>query len=480
VPADLPAEPVGAGDDVVVLEGRFETGAPDWVYLPVDVPEGVKEIAVAYRYDRPEPPAGVPGNALDIGIFDERGHGMPDGAGFRGWSGGARDSFVISRTRATPGYIPGPVNAGTWHVLLGPYTVAPQGMAYRVEVTLRRETRESEGTEPDFQPCPAPAQVHGRGPSWYRGDLHLHTVHSDGQLEPAALAAAAREAGLDFIVSTEHNTCSAAGIWGHHAGDDLLVIVGEEVTTRNGHLVAAGLTGGSWIDWRFRAADGLLSATVGEIHRLGGVAIAAHPFAPCLGCGWKYGFDDVDAIEVWNGAWTPDDEVSLRSWDAGLVAAGRAGRWLPAVGSSDFHGGDDTVGLAQTVVRAEALSREAILAGVRAGHSYLTGSSEVEVEFSARGAGGVAGIGDRLNVPENAPVTLHVTVRGVPDGFVRFVTDKGAVAQVEPGSDGSATWNTTAAASHYVRVEVRRPHPAMTHFEPMVALTNPIFLDADA
>jgi hypothetical protein len=104
----------------------------------------------------------------------------------------------------------------------------------------------------------------------------------------------------------------------------------------------------------------------------------------------------------------------------------------------------------------------------------------VEVEFSARGAGRVAGIGDRLSLPENAPVTLHVTVRGVPDGFVRFVTDKGAVAQVEPGSDGSATWDTTAAASHYVRVEVRRPHAAMTHFEPMVALTNPIFLDANA
>ncbi|MEQ7007241.1 CehA/McbA family metallohydrolase [Actinopolymorpha sp. B17G11] len=481
---------VGGGDETVVLEGRFEIGAQDWVYLPVDVPEGVREIAVAYGYDRPEPPAGLPGNALDIGIFDERGHGVPDGPGFRGWSGGARDSFVIGRTQATPGYVPGPVNAGTWHILLGPYTVAPQGMTYRVEVTLRRDTpqsgrtesgrTESGRTDADFVPCPAPARAHGRGPSWYRGDLHMHTVHSDGQLEPAELAAAARDAGLDFIVSTEHNTCSAAGIWGHHASDDLLIIVGEEVTTRNGHLVAAGLTEGSWIDWRFRAADGLLPATVGEIHRQGGIAIAAHPFAPCLGCAWKYGFDDVDAIEVWNGDWTPDDEVSLRAWDAALVAAGRAGRWLPAVGSSDFHGGEDRVGLGQTVVRAEALTREAILAGVRAGHSYLTGSSEVEMEFSARGAGHVAGIGGRLCLPWDAPVTLDVAVRGGPEGFVRFVTDKGAVAQLETGGEGSATWTTTAAASHYVRVEVRRPHAAMTHFEPMVALTNPIFLDTGA
>jgi hypothetical protein len=466
-----------SGDETLVFEGRFEPGAPDWVYLPVDIPEEIGEIAVAYSYDRPEPPGGLRGNALDIGIFDERGTGVPDGPGFRGWSGGARDSFVIGRTHATPGYLPGPVNAGTWHILLGPYTVAPQGMPYRVEVTLRRTTPQSGRAQPDFVPRPAPTRAHGRGPSWYRGDLHMHTVHSDGQLEPAELAAAAREAGLDFMVSTEHNTCSAAAIWGHHASDDLLIIVGEEVTTRNGHLVAAGLTEGSWIDWRFRAADGLLPRMVAEIRRQGGLAIAAHPFAPCLGCAWKFGFDQVDAIEVWNGDWTPDDEVSLRAWDAGLVAAGPTGRWLPAVGSSDFHGGEDTPGTGQTVVRAETLTREAILAGVRAGRSYLTGSAEVELSFSASCGGYAAGIGERLGVPAEAPATFTVGVDGVSESFVRFVTDKGAVAQLEPGDDGTATWTTTAAASHYVRVEVRRPDVTMTHFEPMVALTNPIFLD---
>ncbi|MGH3659498.1 MAG: CehA/McbA family metallohydrolase, partial [Micromonosporaceae bacterium] len=294
-----------SGTETVVMDGHIDAGAPDWVYLPVDVPEGVGEIAVAYSYDRPEPPAGLPGNALDIGIFDERGHGVPEGPGFRGWSGGARDSFAISRTHATPGYVPGPVNAGTWHILLGPYTVAPQGLTYRVEITLGRDTQpgrtQAGRTQADFEPLPAPPRAHGRGPAWYRGDLHMHTVHSDGQLEPAELADAAREAGLDFIVSTEHNTCSAAGIWGHHASEDLLIIAGEEVTTRNGHLVAAGLADGSWIDWRFRAADGLLPRIAAEIHRQGGLAIAAHPFAPCLGCGWKFGFDDVDAIKVWNG-----------------------------------------------------------------------------------------------------------------------------------------------------------------------------------
>lgn len=94
------------------------------MYLPFEVPHGVREIAVSYTYERTPVPAGTQGNALDIGIFDERGTAL-GGRGFRGWSGGARGSFFIRADAATPGYIAGPVRAGTWNIALGPYTVAP-------------------------------------------------------------------------------------------------------------------------------------------------------------------------------------------------------------------------------------------------------------------------------------------------------------------------------------------------------------------
>src|SRR5690606_15536143 len=129
-----------------------------------------------------------------------------------------------------------------------------------------------------------------------------------------------RAAGLDFMVSTEHNTSSASGVWGYHVPDDLLVIDGEEITTRNGHLGVAGLDPGTWLDWRYRARDGVFPDVLRHIHRQGALAIAAHPFCPFLGCAWKFGFDGLDAVEVWNGSWTPDDEVTLRQWDAHLVA----------------------------------------------------------------------------------------------------------------------------------------------------------------
>lgn len=461
-----------SGDETHVLEGRMAAGAPDWVYLPIEVPDGVAELSVRYSYDRPEPPAGLHGNALDVGIFD------PDG--FRGWSGGARDSFRLGRADATPGYVPGPIRAGTWQLLLAPYTVHPDGLAYRVEVTLwRGDSRPAA----DFAPSPAPVRANGRGRAWYRGDLHTHTVHSDGDWRPEQLVEAAVAAGLDFFASTEHNTNTAHGIWGQHARSDLLILNGEEVTTRNGHLVTVGLPAGTWLDWRHRASDGTLPDVLKRVHAEGGLAIAAHPHAPCLGCQWKFGYEGIDAVEVWNGPWTPDDEVSLQEWNGTLVAGGPDGRWLPAVGSSDTHKPEQTVGTAQTVVLADDLSTEAILAGVRAGRCYVTESASVGLECTASGdVSGqrqTAGIGERLAVPADTEITVAVVVHGVPDGYVRFVTDEGWLAQLPVPDDGApVTWTTTPAVSSYVRVEVR--HSGTEGFfpmlEPVAALANPIFL----
>jgi hypothetical protein len=466
-------------DRTTTVSGRFDAGAPDWVYLPVEVPAGVREIAVSYSYDQPTPAPGDPGNALDIGIFDESGHDPGNARGFRGWSGGARDRFSISASAATPGYLPGPVRAGTWHLILGPYTVHPLGMEWTVDVTLRFGS-----PGPAFMPAPAPPRATGRGRDWYRGDMHLHTVHSDGQWRPEQLVASARAAGLDFIVSTEHNTSSASGVWGHHASDDLLIVDGEEVSTRNGHFVAAGLPAGTWIDWRYRATDGAIAGFLRDIHRDGGIAIAAHPYCRFVGCRWKFGYDGIDAVEVWNGPWTPDDELSVATWDSMLVGSLRSGQgWIPAVGNSDAHNPDHTVGLPQTVVFAEDLERGAIQDGIRAGRSWIAESAAVQLEFTAAGGRGLhAGIGRRLATKPDEPVTVRLDVSGVPGGFVRLITDEGQmVTQSLPASGtGTVTWRTTAAIAAYVRAEVRKtPTDPTTGLPgPMAALTNPIFLGA--
>jgi hypothetical protein len=447
------------------FQGVIRPGGPDWVYLPVEVPRGAGELAVRYGYDRPATPPGVPGNALDIGVFDERGVD----AGFRGWSGGARDGFAISASGATPGYLPGPVNPGTWQLVLGPYTVAPQGLAWWAEVTLGKGP-----AGPAFVPDPAPARAGGRGRGWYRGDLHTHTVHSDGARTPAELAAAARAAGLDFVASTEHNTASASLGWGGHAGPDLLMIDGQEVTTRDGHWLALGLAPGTVADWRYRAADGALDRVLDELHGRGGLAVAAHPCHPLPGCTWRFGHRGMDAVEVWNGPWTPDDEAALARWDRLLAT----GRYLPAVGGSDAHGHDDRVGHPRTVVLADGLDRRAILGGLAAGRCWMAASDAVDLGLEAAAAGRTAGIGERLEVASGQEVTVRLEVRGAAGGLAELRTGAGPVLEARLAGFGTEVvgWTTTPAATAWVRAEVRRPPAAPGTPGAMVALTNPVFI----
>ncbi|MFC7306242.1 CehA/McbA family metallohydrolase [Streptomyces monticola] len=460
-------------EETKVVRGTLPTGSPDYVYLPVEVPSGVRELHVAYTYTKTPVPPGTQGNALDIGIFDERGTGL-GGKGFRGWSGGARTEFFIRADDATPGYIPGRIKPGTWHIALGPYTVAPEGLPYEVTITLRYGTP---GTAP--KPKYPPERAKGRGRAWYRGDCHLHSWYSDGRRTPAEIAALARAAGLDFINSSEHNTHAAHAHWADQAGDDLLILLGEEVTTRNGHVVALGTDPGTFIDWRYRARDNRFGHYAREIRRAGGLVVPAHPHATCIGCNWKFGFGEADAVEVWNGPYTPDDEVSLQAWDNTLQSA-RGGRWTPAMGNSDAHRDPDRVGGPQTVVLADDLTREAILAGIKAGRSYVAESSALSLDFSAAGGKGArAGIGERLAVDADAPVTVRLDVKGAPGCTIRFVTDQGTLftspALPESGT-GTVEWRTTPAYASYVRAEVRRAAQVPGLPGPLAAFTNPVFL----
>jgi hypothetical protein len=452
------------GEKIQKFTGTLDPGAADWHYLPVDIPAGVREIEVVYSYDRPDTPPGVRANALDIGIFGPGGQ-------FRGWSGGARDRFTINATEATPGYLPGPIEPGTWQVILGPYTVCPQGMTFEVNVTVRF----GPVGEP-FEPNPAPvtAPERDRGEAWYRGDGHLHTIYSDGRRTPQELVADARAAGLDFIVSTEHNNPSAHLQWGRHATEDLLILNGEEVTTRTGHWPAWNLPAGTWIDWRYRADDpGELQKFVDDVHESGGLVVAAHPFSPCIGCTWEFGYERADLVEVWNGPWTLDDEATVIAWDSLL----RAGKWVPAVGNSDSHAHNDRVGLPHNVVHAEGLTPDQLMAGFAKGHNWIAESAEVQLELTATADGRKAGIGERLEAGRGTPITIEVKASGAPDTHVRILDQNGPQWGGYVHAEGATiTWETQTRYSKWVRVEIRRPTPTQTTVDTMVALTNPVFL----
>ena len=450
----------------LAFRGRFNFGIDQWAYVPFEVPAGIQRIDVSTWHD-PFSLLGIGRNVLDLGIFGPAGHELGNADGFRGWSGGARAGFMLSAVNATPGYLAGPIGPGRWALALGPVVLNPLGMDWHAQIALTR------GVQPSLRPAPVfrPAARRGGHPGWYRGDLHTHTVHSDGRRRIAEMAAAATSAGLDFIVSTDHNTSSANRAWAATTYDGLEVIPGEEVTTRHGHWLAVGLPPGGWVDWRYAPRDGAFGGYAAQVRADGGLVVAAHPSVPLPGCAWEFGYQDVDAMEVWNGLWNVDDELSLRIWQQLL----RHGRRITAVGGSDSHASNHPVGRPQTVVYAHDSSTPALIDGLRNGRCYVTESNAVTVALNAfRGDGAEAGPGETLTVRPDTPLTVTAEVTGAPDSSLAIITDGGCVGRVKTDDCGAASlrWDCMAGEARFARVEVRR----RTRLPSMVALSNPVWL----
>jgi len=317
---------------------------------------------------------------------------------------------------------------------------------------------------------------------WYRGDCHVHSVCSHGgELTPERLAVEARAAGLDFLAATEHNNADTHCTWGRYAGDDLLVILGQEVTTRTGHWLALGVRYGRVVDWRYGVRDEVIDRHLAEVRRGGGLCVVAHPHAPYDLGTFLYPYEGFDAVEVWNGPWSSDlpwqadNEAALAEWGRSLgTDIRRTGGWRPAMGNSDAHLSGQ-IGVPHTVVQAGELSTDAVLAGIRAGRSWIAESADVELSFEVSAGAQRVGIGGQLERC-GEPVVARVGVRGVPSGVVSFHTGAGEVhvASLSAAGVGAVEWRTSARESAFIRVEVRHPGPGPGGR--MAALSNPIVL----
>ncbi|SEA48682.1 CehA/McbA family metallohydrolase [Pedobacter hartonius] len=425
------------------------------LYVPFDVPAGTTEIRVKERYDK------MKVNVLNMGIYDANGY--QDAAGFRGWSGGAKKEFFIAEASASTGYIAGNINAGTWNILVYPSTIAPEGLSWTLEITLvpGKQQKIVEGK-------PAAVQLNTIA-GWYRGDLHMHTLHSDGRRTTDELVAEAKAKKLDYIISTEHNTNAANLNWGRYDSKDLLIINGEEVTsTRYGHWNAIGLDAKTVVDWRYKPEDGIIGKYVGRVHQDGGLAIINHPFYDKGDKTFKFDEKEFDGIEIWNGEWNVLNALALKWWDESL----RKGVKKIAIGASDTHiasGSPNNLGRPQTVVFAKGLSKNAILEGIKKGRVYIAAGDSVSLQLTVNSAGKTYGIGDQL--PKNTAADVHLTVKGCKNTVLMVIGDKGLISSHQLADDvQTIDMKVKPGSSSYIRVEVRKAD------QTMVALTNPVWL----
>jgi hypothetical protein len=195
--------------------------------------------------------------------------------------------------------------------------------------------------------------------------IHVHTTYSDGTATVGEIVAVAQDAGVDLIVVPDHDSLAARRDGWQGRRDGVVVLVGTEVSPKQGHYLAFG------VDREIPHAGRSALQIAAAVREAGGVGFAAHPFSrgghmlvPALAReivrphGWP-ALDDprgCDGIELWSlttdaaEAWrTPAEALRWLHDPRTAIAAGPPAhhlrRWdalsrrrrVPAIGGLDGH-----------------------------------------------------------------------------------------------------------------------------------------------
>ena len=462
-----PAAPAPHSVSSLTLQGVVR-GAQNQTYVkvPFRVPAGTERVTITFAYTEREQHT-----ALDLGLLDP--------SGLRCWSGGNKPLLTVGISDATPSCLPGPIPTGTWNVLIGVPNIRPAVVShYTIHVDLT-----STGAVAQY---PADLRVPLRdGPAWYRGDLHMHTGHSDGacpslsgKLVPCPVfvtVQAALRRNLDFIAITDHNATSQYNVMRELQPyfDKLLLIPGREVTTFQGHMNFLGST--DYIDFRLGSAQVPdVNTILRSAARVGAIMSINHPALPsgeiCMGCGWtpakKVDMRLFTAVEAVNGGSERIGPTDIPFWNAQLDTGCR----LTGIGGSDNHRpamsltAIGSIGSPTTVVYAANLSIPAILDGIRAGHVFIDidGTSDRLLDVSAQSASQTVHAGDALTIPAGQSVSFSIHAAAVATGTILWIEDGQPVALPAASAVTSAdqtlpiAW-TSDGQRHWFRAEVARP-----------------------
>jgi hypothetical protein len=414
-----------------------------YLKLSFDVPANTDRVEVEYAYDRfvteelPEGRRRREAAIVDLGLYDETGR-------MRGWSGSERTSVAISASSATPGYTAGPVGAGRWAVSLGLSKISG---AVEVRVTIR---------------LPEKREI------LLAGDLHVHTVNSDGALRTSEMVELCRREGLDFVALTDHNSTRQNDEIGRENG--ITVIPGMEYTNYRGHANFFFPVGHG----RFEV-DPLSNSleemrdTVEAARTIGATISLNHPYNYL--CPWKFGFEGFhwDMVEAWNGAGDPGDARTIAWWHDLLCH----GAHTPVVGGSDFHRHEllRHVGAPTTFVYAASRAADDIVAGLRAGRSFIAFSRKgplLDLRVGGKGFGESVTLGG----PEEGTAVVRSAKTG---DRARLLDGRGNVKEWQVPFDGEHVTRFAASPdAMFYRLEVRRT--LTPGVELLIALSNPVFV----
>ena len=209
------------------------------------------------------------------------------------------------------------------------------------------------------------------GKPFFRGNLHCHTTESDGTKTPDEAIEIYRGFGYDFLAITDHRRVTIPK--SRMAGQMLLLpgieldytLVAEVV-----HLVGFGMTKDILPVVRYEHGP---QGGVNAIRACGGRAIVAHPHWSLNTMETLMGIRDATAAEIYN------TRSNLRPDSSEILDITSAhGRLYPLVASDDTHVYEGEQGISYTMVQADALTPEGILAAMDAGRFYASQGPRIE------------------------------------------------------------------------------------------------------
>ena len=370
----------------VIVEGSFDPTRSKTVKVEgFYVPNETSELTIRFDY-APKSSAKVE-NHLDLLIYDSMNRFM----------GRFDSSFTEIRVGSSPSrgarkVLPLP---GSWKAVLEAHGIFGK-VNYRIEI-------ETEGSEKY---------------SWKVGELHSHSIHSDGVFKVSELADYFKELGFDFFFLTDHSNIS-----GWEELKDIKGIAafpGQEINTLHGHMLVLGCR--NFVDWKDESMEGMEPSEIRRFVRFGeGIIGVAHPFIMgdplCFSCEWKYTPNpfELDFVEVWTYLLRMYEFVNERliyEWIKYL----RSGRKVTGTVGGDFHRAEeDYLYALRTVVGVRELTLDEVLYAIKSGKVYLSRGGRIDFEISGHT------LGDLIEHDGEDKLMLKIGINDITENYEVFL-----------------------------------------------------------
>lgn len=334
---------------------------------------------------------------------------------------------------------------------------------------------------------------------WLRGDLHIHSLYSDGDSPIPSIIQASKKSNLDFIAVTDHDTSQGGEIlsWSDPGYDNppIMMLYGTEWTSRTGHAnILSAVPFNYSVFWEAnRKKDYFLALTAAQTVS----AVFSMNHAIRITPSWKYPVSDFSVMEIWNASFrfpTGNRQIIDTIWVKLLMS----GRRVTGIGGSDshkLHGIQSRVnppGYPTTWVYADQKSPRAVIDAIKEGRvsvSYAPAGPRLELTADADGDGVFeTGMGGTVQLNPRSRIKVRAAFqeisRWAPRHFriILYGDDKIIASKKITPADGFSVMTRVDRRDYkYFRAELHGPPKGNMLFRYLtgntLAISNPIYTE---